>query len=294
MLGGYFQYANLTTPPLTKIGDQDALILTPTNGVSYGGNGSNGGTAPTDVKGYWSGDTATVLGNTGALVKAGSTFAGWNTAADGSGTTYLAGSTLVMGSSNLPLFAKWSVNNYTVSFSSNGGSAVASQSVPYNTTATAPSAPTKAGNSFVGWYSDAGLTTAFVFTTPITADITLYVKWKAVVLDIDGNQSYDAASDGLILLRYLFGFTGDALTANALGANATRIDPAQILSYLNQIRPLLDVDNNQSSDALTDGLLILRYLLGLRGSALTQGAIGLGATRIDATDIATYIQSLMQ
>lgn len=40
-------------------------------------------------------------------------------------------------------------------------------------------ASTKAGLTFAGWYSDADLTTAFDFATPITADLVLYAKWLA-------------------------------------------------------------------------------------------------------------------
>ena len=49
---------------------------------------------------------------------------------------------------------------------------------------------------------------------------------------------------------------------------------------------------NGEADALTDGLMLIRYLFGLRGAALTAGAIGPGATRTGA-QIETYIQSLM-
>jgi uncharacterized repeat protein (TIGR02543 family) len=70
--------------------------------------------------------------------------------------------------------------NYSVTFTSNGGSAVCSQLVTYNTPATAPTAPIKTGDTFAGWYSDAALTTPFVFTTAITGDITLYAKWTPI------------------------------------------------------------------------------------------------------------------
>ena len=56
----------------------------------------------------------------------------------------------------------------TVSFEENGGSAVADVQVPFNTAATKPADPTKAGYTFKGWFSNAGLTTAFDFATPIT------------------------------------------------------------------------------------------------------------------------------
>lgn len=75
------------------------------------------------------------------------------------------------------------VNNtgYTVSFDANGGIPVPdSQTVVAGATAVAPAtALTKAGLTFAGWYSDADLTTAFDFATPITADLVLYAKWLA-------------------------------------------------------------------------------------------------------------------
>jgi uncharacterized repeat protein (TIGR02543 family) len=69
---------------------------------------------------------------------------------------------------------------HTVSFTSNGGSAVSSQTVAENTTATSPTAPTRSGYTFSGWYADSSLTAAFAFTTAITADTTLYAKWTVI------------------------------------------------------------------------------------------------------------------
>ena len=73
-------------------------------------------------------------------------------------------------------------NALAVSFTSNGGSAVTSQSVAYGTTATQPANPTKTGYTFAGWYADAGLATAFNFSTAITADTTLYAKWNVAAV----------------------------------------------------------------------------------------------------------------
>ncbi len=77
------------------------------------------------------------------------------------------------------LNAKWTINQYTVSFNSNGGTAVTSQTVTYNETATEPTAPTRTGYTFEGWYTDEVLTSEFNFTTAITANVTLYAHWKA-------------------------------------------------------------------------------------------------------------------
>lgn len=126
---------------------------------------------------------------------------------------------------------------------------------------------------------------------------TLTQNVDAASLDIDVSNTptkYDAPTDGLLIARYLFGVTGNSLVAGALGGTATRTDPAAIKSYLDSIRPLLDIDGNNSADALTDGLLIIRHLLGLTGDALISGAVDLQfGTRKLAPEIQSYLQSLM-
>ncbi len=94
------------------------------------------------------------------------------------------------------------------------------------------------------------------------------------VMNIDASAMvtrYDPGTDGVLLLRYLFGYTGTALTSGALGSLASR-DAAEIVTHLNAHRTLLDVDADGNVYAQTDGLLILRYLLGLRDDALMLGA----------------------
>lgn len=89
---------------------------------------------------------------------------------------------------NLTAYAKWSSTStsssgkshktyYTVMFDSNGGSKVANQTVKKNNTASEPTAPTKDGYTFAGWYSDSKLKTEFDFDTKITKATTLYAKW---------------------------------------------------------------------------------------------------------------------
>ena len=112
-------------------------------------------------------------------------------------------------------------------------------------------------------------------------------------IDIDGNGSVDALTDGLLIERWLSGLTGIALTNTAIGTGATRITPADITAYLTALRPVLDVDGNGQFDAATDGLLIVRYLLGLRGDALIAGAVMGGAPRSTSAAIETYIQGLL-
>jgi hypothetical protein len=108
--------------------------------------------------------------------------------------------------------------------------------------------------------------------------------------DVDKNATVNALTDGLIILRYLFGFTGSTLTAGALGPGATRTDPAAIVAYLNCLATtMLDVDANNALGSLSDGLLILRFLFGFSGTTLTTGAIGQNATRTDPAAIAAFM-----
>ena len=115
-------------------------------------------------------------------------------------------------------------------------------------------------------------------------------------LDVDASgkpTQYDALTDGLIIVRYLFGIRGPALVAGATGRTATRTSSAAIASYLDSIRSALDVDGNGAVDALTDGLLIVRYLFGLRGAGLSDGAVSSGAARPTAALIEDYLRTLI-
>lgn len=75
--------------------------------VTYDGNAHDSGTVPVDGNAYETGDTVTVLGNTGSLAKAGVLFNGWNTAPGGGGTVRMPGTTFQMGSADQLLYAQW-------------------------------------------------------------------------------------------------------------------------------------------------------------------------------------------
>ncbi|WP_240644616.1 S-layer homology domain-containing protein [Paenibacillus paeoniae] len=83
--------------------------------VTYNGNGSTGGIVPTDSNSYKKGETVSVYGNNGNLVKTGYTFAGWNTAADGSGMSYDKGTNFPIGTQNVTLYARWLSTNTLLS-----------------------------------------------------------------------------------------------------------------------------------------------------------------------------------
>ncbi|TXK83999.1 InlB B-repeat-containing protein [Paenibacillus sp. N3.4] len=98
------------------------------------------------------------------------------------------------------LYAKWTASEYTVSFNANGGSAVSDITASYDTTATEPSAPTKTGYLFGGWYKEAVLTNAWNFATDkVTAATTLYAKWTAseYTVTFDPNNGSTAFSQSV-------------------------------------------------------------------------------------------------
>ena len=109
--------------------------------------------------------------------------------------------------------------------------------------------------------------------------------------DIDQSASLSALTDGLLVIRYLFGFTGYNLVANGLDTSATRKSPTEITQYLRNAETDLDIDGSGDVAALTDGLLLMRYLFGFTGDALIDGAVGANATRTTATEIEAYLQA---
>lgn len=80
--------------------------------VTYSANDAESGDAPEDSNTYNPGDEIIVLGNTGDLTRTGYTFRSWNTAADGSGVTYLAGSRLTL-TDSITLYANWDLAIYS-------------------------------------------------------------------------------------------------------------------------------------------------------------------------------------
>ncbi|MEZ2342819.1 Ig-like domain-containing protein, partial [Microcoleus sp.] len=127
--------------------------------------------------------------------------------------------------------------------------------------------------------------------SPTSAVLTLA---PPVSLDADGNNAAQGATDGVLIARHLFGFTGTTLTNGAIGTGATRTTATDIQTYLENGRTtMLDADGNGVAQGATDGVLIARYLFGFTGTTLTNGVIGTGATRTTATQIQQFLSSYL-
>lgn len=152
-------------------------------------------------------------------------------------------------------------------------------------------------STFTGWL---GACTGSASTCAVTVNAATAVSATFAlspvasrVLDVDDNNAYEAAFDGVLILRHLLGVSGAALSNNATGpgANPARVADPALNNYLLDVAPYLDVDGDGRVDALTDGLMIVRKLLGLTGTAITNGAMSPNATRA-AGLVEAYIQSL--
>ena len=102
---------------------------------------------------------------------------------------------------------------------------------------------------------------------------------QGCVLDIDGNQTISATTDGLMLLRAMLGLTGTSVTAGATAPGAPRTTWAQIAPFVHLAA--LDIDGNGATAPASDGVMLLRAMFGLTGTAVTDGAVVGGRTWAD-------------
>lgn len=136
---------------------------------------TDGGTAVAPI----TQDYGTAVTAPAAPTKVGYTFAGWDKAIPET-----------IPAEDMTITAKWTVNQYTITFNTDGGSDVAPITQDYGTAVAAPAAPTKAGYTFAGWYKDG---VAYTFTTMPAEDITLTAKWSTdshnAIFVIDGVET---------------------------------------------------------------------------------------------------------
>lgn len=124
---------------------------------------------------------------------------------------------------------------YTVSFNTNGGSTIESQSVKSGEKAKAPEPPEMEGYTFDGWYSDDALTEKFDFAEKIIKNITLYAKWTEIKQNEEQppeNPTQTGVADLLETekhISYLNGYSDDVFKPES---NMTRAETAQMFYNL--------------------------------------------------------------
>jgi len=85
---------------------------------------------------------------------------------------------ITVGAVSTPRGGGGGVKSYIVSFNSNGGSSLSSQTVVAGNKVTKPADPIKASYIFAGWFADSSLTSEYDFSKNVAADFTLYAKWN--------------------------------------------------------------------------------------------------------------------
>jgi uncharacterized repeat protein (TIGR02543 family) len=139
----------------------------------------NGGKAPSPANKILPFDSA--YGSLPTAAKDGSKFDGWYTAATGG--TKIESSTKVSTAGNHTLYAHWTGNTVTVNFHRNGGTSdsIPAVTVVYNSKVILPAPPARPEYTFDGWNTKPdGTGTVFNAGTPVTANINVYAKWKAI------------------------------------------------------------------------------------------------------------------
>ena len=164
----------------------------------------NGGTINSgNVTGYTYGVGAT-LPTAGDMTYTGHTFVGWydNENLTGSPVTAIGGTE----TGNKEYWAKWEINQYTITFDTVGGSTVASITQDYGTAIAAPADPTREGYTFIGWDKE-------IPSTMPAENVTVTAKWVVNQYTI----TFDTAGGSAVA-----SITQDYGTAITAPANPTR------------------------------------------------------------------------
>lgn len=147
---------------------------------------------------YTQGAVVTVLGNTGSLVKTGYTFVGWNTSADGSGTSYTPTGTFTMGNSSVILYAQWKPNvNYTLNYVAGPYGSIEgniTQSVQSGASGTPVTAVPNSGFYFVSW-SD-GNTNPTRLDSDVLANLSVTATFAQTVISSGGSSGGGGGGGG--------------------------------------------------------------------------------------------------
>lgn len=157
---------------------------------------------------------------TNAYTRAGYTFAGWNAAANGSGTAYSGGANYNF-TADVTLYAQWTPNNNTITFDKNAADAIGS--TPAQTLATGASANlhtngySRTGYTFAGWASSASGIVVYADQASYTigtGNVTLFAKWTANPYQVIFNKNHADATGTMSNQQIAYQTTAN-LTSNA-------------------------------------------------------------------------------
>lgn len=254
--------------------------------VTYNGNTSTSGNVPIDGSSpYLFGSTVEVFGNTG-LEKTGFIFAGWNTAANGSGTPYSEGDEFSI-NANTTLYAQWTAI-YTVTYNGNentSGNVPSDGSSPYEsgsivTVLGNSGSPVleKTGSTFSGWNTAAngsGISYSQGNTFVINANTILYAKWTlntpppsvpTALSSVGGNtEAYILFTQSGAVTNYEYS-TDDGVTFSAF-------DPPQIYSPVN-----ITTLSSDGTTSLTNDTIYTVKLKAVNSGGVSEESVSINVT----------------
>jgi len=287
-LGGSTQNVTISNVQLVHIAE-----LTPTK-VTLTLN-SQGGSAVTPIEV----NPGTAIGTLPTPTRTGYTFGGWFSAQTG-GTQYTATSTL---SANATAYARWTATSYTITYDSNGGSAVPNGTYTIESPAVTLPTATRTGYNFAGWEMPGSVDIVTVLPTGSIGNRSFTAKWDIVNYNIvyqldDGNNHQsnpvtytiedhfvlmNPAKDGFIFDRWeeggaiAMGSTGDK-TFTAVWRSTVGISEFVSVAAL-QIQPNPTMDGNFNI-ILTNSETATLSILNMQGQIVLNAVINKGVTSI--------------
>lgn len=161
-----------------------------------------------------------------------------------------------MPAEDLIIYAKWHINQYTITFIENGGNEIEDITLVYNTEITVPEDPTYNAFIFGGWFEDAAFTSAFTFPEMMPAyNITLYAKWQVNQSWVNGieiqafSPTCKGLNDGEIVIT-----AGDTPIKASISNWEVTVQPGQVQSMQGLASNVYDVLISR-----TDGTASIHY-----------------------------------
>lgn len=181
--GTGFEFDNLAVSTVAQTPNPRLSLVSTTNmasGLHIAQFSANGPDVQGTMENQVGSSSSPTALRTNSFSRPGYTFAGWNTAANGTGTSY-NNSQIYNFSANVDLFAQWQPLTYAITYDSQGGTGVSDGTYATGSTVNLAAAPTRAGYTFTGWFTSpsGGTPLGSSYSPPATGNITLYAQWQA-------------------------------------------------------------------------------------------------------------------
>ena len=253
--------------------------------LTYNANGSTGGSVPTDSNNYQQGATVTVLGNTGSLARTSYNFAGWNTQANGNGTTYTQGQTFLMGTANVTMYAIWAPIPATPTGLSVGSTTSSTLLVSWNASSGAITYQVYRNGGSTAVYN--GISTSF--TDSGLASGTLY-SYTVQATNSAGSSTLSTIVSGTPIPTTPTGLTVGSATSSSLSISWTASSGATSYQLFRNGSQVYSGSSPTYSDAgLTSGTTYSYTIMATNGGGSSALSSAVSGTTIPLTPTGLHV-----